>query len=84
MKIRVTSVTASEVGPVFGRVAVALEDALNPVFEKISFGGGIDQFTVVAVSVDPDSVENEKFCKKHNVVGSFKNMLTMTKIGWVG
>ena len=60
MHIKITSVATEEIGPVLGRVAVAMEDALNPLFEQKSYGD-IDQFMAVVVAVDSDVVENSRF-----------------------
>lgn len=80
MKIRFTSVTWSDIGPLIRNVMVMLEDALNPIFANNTFGGGVDQFTTVVVAIDSNSSENDKFCKAHNRVGIDKNPITGKKI----
>lgn len=79
MHIKITSVAKEEVGPVLGRVAVAMEDALNPLFERKSYGD-IDQFMAVVVAVDSDVLENSRFAAAYSKIGSFKQPLTLARI----
>ena len=84
MKLRVTSITASEVGELINSVAVRLEDQLRPVVEPNDYGGGIDQFVVFFVSVDSDPLENERYCTANNRASRYKDLLTGKMVKFVG
>lgn len=84
MKLRVTSITASEVGELINSVTTKLEDRLRPVVELKDYGGGIGQFAVFFVSVDPDPIENERYCAANNRTGRYKDLLTGKMVSFVG
>lgn len=75
MNIRFTSVAAEEVGPVLGRITIAIQEALQPIFAEDSFGP-IDLFMCVVVAVDTLPEGNEIFVRAHDKVGSFTNPFT--------
>jgi hypothetical protein len=78
MHIKITSVAAEDIGPVLGRIAVAMEDALNPLFEQKSYGD-IDQFMAVVVAVDSDIAENSRFVAAYNKIASFKHPVSLLR-----
>jgi len=84
MKLRVTSITASEVGELINGVTTRLEDRLRPVVEPNDYGGGIDQFAVFFVSVESDPLENERYCHANNRVSRYKDILTGRMVKFVG
>lgn len=84
MKLRVTSVTASEVGELINSVTTSLEDRLRPLVEQQDYGGGIQQFAVFFVSVDSDPLENERYCHANNRAGRYKDILTGKMVSFVG
>jgi hypothetical protein len=57
-------------------VNTALELALSPLFEGISYGGGVDRFVVGIISVWSDPAKNAKSAKPSNKAGYFKNPFT--------
>jgi hypothetical protein len=84
MKLRVTSITAPEVGELINSVTTVLEDRLRPVVEPNDYGGGIAQFAVFFVSVDSDPIENERYCCANNRAGRYKDLLTSKMVSFVG
>ena len=84
MKLRVTSITASEVGELISGVTTSLEDRLRPVVEPKDYGGGVEQFAVFFVSVDSDPIENERYCAANNRAGRYKDILTGKMVSFVG
>jgi len=84
MKLRVTSITVSDVGEQINSVTTALEDLLRPVVAAQDYGGGIEQFAVFFVSVDSDSVENERYCRANNRAGRYKDIVTGKMVSFVG
>lgn len=84
MRLRVTSVTASEVGELINSVATSLEDRLGPIVEVNDYGGGVDQFAVFFVSVDSDPMENERYCHANNRASRYKDILTGKMVKFVG
>jgi hypothetical protein len=84
MKLRVTSITASEVGELINSVTTGLEDRLRPVVEPKDYGGGVEQFAVFFVSVDSDPIENERYCAANNRAGRYKDLLTGKMVSFVG
>jgi hypothetical protein len=83
MQLRVTSVTGEDVAALFRDATVDLETALARHFAGRDYGGGIDQFVVVAVSVDSDAAENERFCGPYNKVGSYKSLVTGERVRYI-
>ena len=83
MKMTFTGVTSSEVSDLISNVAVAFENKLKPIFVNTTYGGGVDNFVVVIVSVSSNISENEKFCKSHNRVGTDSHPVTGEKIRYV-
>jgi hypothetical protein len=84
MKLRITSITTSEVGKPICEVTINLEDRLRPVVEQRDYGGGVQQFVVFFVSVDSDPLENERFCVANNRVGRYKDILTGKMVRFLG
>jgi hypothetical protein len=84
MKLRVTSITASEVGELINSVTTSLEDRLRPLLEQRDYGGGIQQLALFYVSVDSDPLENERYCCTNNRVGRYKDILTGNMVSFVG
>ena len=84
MKLRVTSITASEVGELINSVTTRLEDRLRPVVEPKDYGGGIAQFAVFFISVDSDPIENERYCTANNRAGRYKDLVTGKMVSFVG
>jgi hypothetical protein len=84
MKLRVTSITASEVGELINSVTTRLEDRLRPVLEPNDYGGGVEQFAIFFVSVDSDPIENERYCCANNRAGRYKDLLTGKMVSFVG
>ncbi|WP_426117470.1 hypothetical protein [Massilia sp. PWRC2] len=78
MHIKITSIATEEVGSVLGRVSVAMEDALNPLFERESYGD-IEQFMLVIVAVDSDVAENSRFVAAHNKIRNFRHPATLAR-----
>jgi hypothetical protein len=76
MKLRVTSITATDVGALISGVTCRLEDRLRPILEPKDYGGDIDQLAVFFVSVDADAVANERYCVANNRAGRYKDLLT--------
>lgn len=84
MKLRITSITASEIGELINSVTTALEDRLRPVIEPREYGEGIQQFAVFFVSVDSDPLENERYCVANNRASRYKDLLTGQMVKFVG
>lgn len=84
MKLQITSITASEVGELINSVTTVLEDRLRPHIEPNNYGGGVDQFVVFFVSVDSDSLENERYCVANNRASRYKDLLTGQMVKFVG
>jgi hypothetical protein len=76
MRFRVTSVASSETGALLRDVTVRVEDWLNASLGDGNFGIGVDQFTIVAISVDDDPNENSRWTKAHDKTGRFKHPIT--------
>jgi hypothetical protein len=76
MKLRITSITTPEVGEQVNNVTTALEDRLRPFIESREYGGCIREFAVFFVSVDPDTLANERFCIANNRASRYKDILT--------
>jgi hypothetical protein len=76
MRFRVTSVASEETGPLLREATVKVEDWLNASLADGNFGEGVDQFTVVAISVDDEAEENMCWSSAHNRTGKFKNPFT--------
>jgi hypothetical protein len=85
MKIRVTSVSNKDVTDFILSIdfTVKLEDGLKPSFESKVFGSGIDQFTIVLVSVDSDPQKNKRFIDDHQKVGYYKDHLTKERVNYL-
>jgi len=68
MKVRVTSIAWAEVSELVRSVGVAIERALTAPFLDVSFGGDIDQLSIIIVSISSDVDENTKVCKGYDKV----------------
>jgi len=84
MKLRITSITTSEVGERINSVTTALEDRLRPLVASREYGGDIQQLAVFFVSVDSDASANERYCIVNNRAGRYKDMLTGELVRFVG
>ena len=76
MKFRVTSVGSQETGALLRDATVVVEDWLNASLSDGMFGEGLDQFTIVAISVDDEAEENIRWFNAHNKTGKFKSRFT--------
>jgi hypothetical protein len=76
MRFRVTSVAAEETAQPLRSVTVLLEDWLNASLGDGDFGVGIDQFVLVAISVDDVAEENERWAKAHDKTARLKHPFT--------
>lgn len=76
MKFRVTSVASGETGTLLCEATVKVEDWLNACLGDGNFGEGVDQFIIVAISVDDESEENIHWSKAHDKTGKYKNPFT--------
>ena len=84
MELRITCITAPDVGQLIGDVAIQLEDRLRSVVEPRDYGGGVDQFAVFFVSVDSDPIQNERYCVANNRIGRYKSPMTGQSVKFVG
>ncbi|WP_137940421.1 hypothetical protein [Chitinivorax sp. B] len=71
-------------GEALGNVTVRLQEALSPFFSNKEYGGEVDQFMLVVVAVDSDVEENKRSCKAYNRVASYKDMITGSKVKFLG
>jgi hypothetical protein len=76
MRFRVTSVVSEDTGALLNEVTVRVEDWLNASLGDGNFGDSVDQFTIVAISVDDNAEENLRWAKTHNKTGKYKNPFT--------
>jgi hypothetical protein len=83
MQVKVVSIVAEDLAPLFREVTSSLEDALCPAFASKTYGGGIEQFSVFAVAVDPDESINAKFCAGYNKAGRYSHPLTHSIIRYI-
>ena len=83
MKMRVTSVTNSEVGQSINAVSVWLEDTLAPAFADKEYGAGVEQLSIFFVSVSHDFEENHPFCVMHNRQGRYKDIFSGKSVRYV-
>jgi hypothetical protein len=84
MKLRITSVVAPEVRELVSSITIPLEDQLRPIIEARDYGGGIRQFVIFIVSVDADTIENERYCQANNRAGRYKDLSTEEMVKFVG
>ena len=84
MQIRITSVVCEEALEICRRTSVSVEDALKPLFVERSYGASIDQFVVVIVAADSDETENAKYCSAHDRVGSYRHLITLARVKFIG
>jgi hypothetical protein len=80
MKFCVTSVACEETADILRKLTAELELVLTENLRRDSFDDGIDQLTLVVVSVDDDSDENAAWATPHRKLGSFRHMLTGQRI----
>jgi len=83
MRFRVTSVASKETGALLNEATVMVEDWLNASLSDGNFGEGVDQFTIVAISVDEEAEENIRWSNAHNKTGRFKNPFTGEHVRYV-
>lgn len=60
-----------------------VEDWLNASLGDGIFGESVDQFTIVAISVDEDAEENARWSNAHNKTGKFTNRFTGKQVRYV-
>jgi hypothetical protein len=80
MNFRVTSVTSEETAVLLRAITTNIEQVLTANLAGDSFGVGIDQLTLVVVSVDNDPVANEAWAKPYRKLGSYRHMVTSERI----
>lgn len=83
MHIRITCVTDEKAGILINDTLIELQDSLNLYFIGQKYGAH-EQFLIVVVAVDSDASENEKFLKRYNKVGSYKNLVTSEMTKYIG
>ena len=83
MRFRVTSVAAEEAGELLREATVKVEDWLNASLGDGKFGDSVDQFTIVAISVDEEPEENARWSTAHNKTGKFTNRFTGEQVRYV-
>lgn len=83
MLIRITSIVSEEVAPAFRRATCLLEERLAPIFSSRSYGGAVDQFSVVAVCVDDDPEENRRFVVEYDKHGAYRDLVTGARIKYI-
>lgn len=83
MRFRVTSVAAEETGALLREATVTVEDWLNASLGDGRFGESVDQFTIVAISVDEEPEENSRWSNAHNKTGKFTNRFTGEQVRYV-
>jgi hypothetical protein len=69
MQFRVTSVAAEESAPALREATVKLERWLNASLHDGEFGEGLDQFSIVVISVEDDPSQNESWLKAQEKSG---------------
>jgi hypothetical protein len=80
MNFRVASVTSEETAALLRAVTTHIEQVLTANLTGDSFGEGIDQLSLVVVSVDEDPAANEAWAKPHRKLGSYKHMITSDRV----
>ncbi|WP_137940454.1 hypothetical protein [Chitinivorax sp. B] len=75
MIIKFTCISGEELGHKLGDAVTLIESVLQAFFKDKKYGADIDQVTLVAIAVDSDPVENEKFYKPNNKVGRYKDWI---------
>ena len=73
MRFRITSVTSEETGALFREITVKFEDWLNAVLGDGDLGEGLEQFTIVFISVDDQKNQNSRLASAHNKLGRYKD-----------
>lgn len=84
MNVRVTSISWREVGDSIRSVTADLEKALSGLFKDLSFGAGVDQLTIVVISVSSEDSENDKLCRGYNKIGRLQNPVTKKSTKSIG
>jgi len=80
MKFVVTSVASDETAALLRDQTASVDALLNSVLGKWEFGDGIDQLSLVIVSVDDDPKENGKWVAPHNKLGSLSHPISGERI----
>jgi len=83
IRFRFTSVATEQTSEVLAKASTRLEDWLNAAIGDADFGGGVDQFVLVAVSVDDDHEENLRFASAHDKSGRYTNPFTGERTSYV-
>jgi hypothetical protein len=83
MQVRITSVAAEEVASALRSITTVLEKSLSPYFLARDYGGQVEILVIVLVAVDPDPVENQKYCAEHNEFASFEHPYAKTRTKYV-
>lgn len=84
MKIRITSIAWQGLSDSIGSITVEMEDALSKLFKGLSFGAGIDQLTVVIVSVSSEDSENDRISEGYNKIRRLRHPVTHEQIKSIG
>jgi hypothetical protein len=80
MKFCVTSVANDETASLLRDQTADLDALLNSVLGEWQFGDGIDQLTLVIVSVDDDPQENTRWAVPHNKLGAFTHHISGQRV----
>jgi hypothetical protein len=84
MKVRITSISWRGVSDSVRSITTEMENTLSKLFKELSFGGGIDQLTMVIISASSDDAENNRLCKGYNKIGRLRNPVTKQAIKSIG
>lgn len=83
MDIKVVSIAAESVAPMYRNVCATLEDTFRSVFSGLDFGGDVKEFIVAIVAVEEDPDANNKFCTPSNKVGRYKDWRTHEPVKFI-
>lgn len=84
MKIRVTDISWPDVSAKIWEITTGMQNALSDLFEGVSFGAGIDQLTIVIISVSSEDAENQRLCKSYNKVVKLRNPISKEQVKVIG
>jgi hypothetical protein len=84
MKVRVTSIAWKEVAELVRSVGVAMQAALTVPFQELSFGAGIDQLTIIVISVSSDTDENARVCRGYDKVSKHRHPFSGEQVRSIG
>ncbi len=83
MRFRVTCVTSGETGTLLGEATVRVQDWLNASLGDGNFGEDVDQYIIVAISVDDEAENNIRWSNAHNKTGKYKNPFTGESVRFI-